>query len=179
MLGSESSFPPPFQPHLLSSARPQCGNLSRTTKIQNVAMHKLGISINRSDRPVSEVSNHLVPTGKALSLHAGAHPTCASESLHPEAPGYRRELPFDGQHPTRAKGASFTTRSCSTTTSTWLVGICLSVELRMTDGYLQMWRIGTSTSLTPAPRPRRELSTNPTLLRPPRLLRWHNCTTIA
>lgn len=43
--------------------------------------------------------------GEEVSLHAGAHPTSAPESLHREAPRYRGELPADGQHPAGSTGA--------------------------------------------------------------------------
>lgn len=59
------------------------------------------------------------------------------------------------------------------------LGLVLLHETGFADGYLQMWRIGTSTSLTPAPRPPLELSMNPTRQQPPRPSPWHNCTTIA
>jgi hypothetical protein len=63
----------------------------------------------------------LVLIGKTLSLHAGAHSTCASEPLHPEAPGYRGELPDDGEHPARATGAAVTPRTRSTPATSGLV----------------------------------------------------------
>lgn len=59
-------------------------------------------------------TNPVGALGKTLSLHAGAHSTCASEPLHPEAPGYRGELPDDGEHPARATGAAVTSRTRST-----------------------------------------------------------------
>lgn len=40
-----------------------------------------------------------ISLGETLSLHAGAYSACSSEPLHPEAAGYRRELPADGHHP--------------------------------------------------------------------------------
>lgn len=64
---------------------------------------QLGIELIRFD-----------PPGKALSLHAGAYSTCASEPLHPEAPGYRRELPADGEHPARATCAAVSPRTRAT-----------------------------------------------------------------
>lgn len=59
-------------------------------------------------------TNPVGALGKTLSLHAGAHSTCASEPLHPEAPGYRGELPDDGEHPARATGAAVAPRTRST-----------------------------------------------------------------
>lgn len=57
--------------------------------------------------------------------------------------------------------------------------LLLAPATTVADGYPQMWRIETSTSLTQAPRPPPELSTSPTLRRPPRRSPWRNCTTIA
>jgi hypothetical protein len=53
-------------------------------------------------------------SGKTLSLHAGAYSTCASEPLHPEAPGDRGELPTHGEHPARATGAAVSSRTRTT-----------------------------------------------------------------
>jgi hypothetical protein len=60
-------------------------------------------------------------TGEALSLHAGAYSSGPSESLHPEAPGHRRELYPDGHHTSGSTSSYLPSKPGSFPTTQWLV----------------------------------------------------------
>lgn len=134
-----------------------------------------------------EIPTNPMTPGKTLSLHAGAHSTCASEPLHSEAPGHRGELPDDGEHPARTTSSAVSTGTSPAQAAAWLVCsppvLCCSAFFfparfhRDTDGYVQMWRRKETSTLRMAPRPPLELWRNPTQPRPLQQLRWHNCTT--
>ena len=59
------------------------------------------------------------PTGETLSFHAGAYPSGASEQLHSQAPGHRRELYLDGHHPSGTASSDISAKSNSISPSQW------------------------------------------------------------